>query len=412
MADIGFGTPFGPTLRITAERRDFLTFTLWAMVTFVQFPGDDLLLYPLALYYAYTIWRDQALIAPLLARAWVIMLFPIWCLLSISWAVAPVEALKFALYLGLTMVICFQVAASLTPRQIMHAICLAASIIGVINFIAVFGMGKGELGIFSSKNSMGKNMVVMWNVAFAVFLDPGTRWPVRLGSLVMAAIAAYMATVSNSATAVLLVLGSALTLTAGAIILRGGLLRPSRLATLFLLFGVVLVAALSILPYQQVDPVDAVLGQFGKDSTLTGRTVLWQYAEDQIRERPLLGTGAGGFWRYDESPLVRRIYFEFYKGPWDVFNFHNSYYEIAVHQGLIGLAMVAPALLWGIWVISRRALSEGSMPSVYFFGHMLVVVIRTMTEADFLKPFVIFHMVFWIGAIAAVVPRKNRTYRD
>ena len=153
MADIGFGNPVGPTLRITAERRDFLTFTLWAMVTFVQFPGDDLLLYPLALYYAYTIWRDQALIAPLLARAWVIMLFPIWCLLSISWAVAPVEALKFALYLGLTMVICFQVAASLTPRQIMHAICLAASIIGVINFIAVFGMGKGELGIFSSKKS-------------------------------------------------------------------------------------------------------------------------------------------------------------------------------------------------------------------------------------------------------------------
>lgn len=407
MADIGVGNPTGPTLRISAQQRDFLIFTIWSMVTFVQFRGDDLLLYPLALYYAYTILRDQRAVLPLIARSWVLLLFPAWSLLSPLWAELPVVAFKNALYLSLTIIICLQVAANLAPRQIMHAICLAASVIGVVNIVAAFGLGQGDLGIFTSKNAMGKNMVVLWIVAFATFLDPGTHWPVRLAALGMAGIAAFMAAISDSATAVLLVLASSLMLVAGAIVLRGGLLRASRLAALFVTSGLVLGAAFTYLPYQQIDPVDAVLNQFGKDSTLTGRTVLWQYAEDQIRERPLLGVGAGGFWRYSESPLIQRIYFEFYKGPWDIFNFHNSYYEIAVHQGLIGLGLVVPAMLWGIWMIGRWALSEGSMPSLFFMSHMMVVLVRTMTEADFLKPFVLFHMVFWIGAIAAARQRRD-----
>lgn len=397
----------GPTLRISPERRDFMTFTLWALVTFVQFPGDELLLYPLALYYAFAIWRDQTLIIPLIARAWIVLLFPTWCLITVLWAAVPMAAFTFSLYLFLTLIVCFQVAASLSPRQIMHAICLATSIIAIIHLVVAYGLGVGDLGIFPSKNTMGKNMVILWLVTFATFLDPGTRWPSRLAALGMAGVAAWLSFLSSSATAVLLVLASTLLLASGAVILRGGLLRASRLATLFLLFGSLLIVALAILPYQQVDPVDAVLSRFGKDSTLTGRTVLWQYAEDQIRERPLLGVGANGFWRYQDSPLIQKIYAEFFKGPWDVFNFHNSYYEIAVHQGLIGLAFAGLALLWGVFMIIRWAFTDGSMPSVYIFAHMMVVLVRTMTEADFLKPFVLFHMIFWIGALAAVKRRRG-----
>ena len=406
MANVTTDHAVGPTVRISPERRDFLTFTTWSAVTFVQFPGDELLLYPLALYYAYTIWRDQGSLAPLINRAWIILLFAVWCLISPLWAVEPVGALKQALYVSLTMMICFQVAASLTPRQVMHAVCLAASIIAVVHLTFAYGLGRGHLGIFPSKNTMGKTMVILWIVTFATFLDPGTRTLYRFLSLAMASIAAWMAMLSNSATAVLLVLASTLLLTSGAVIFRHGLMRASRLAILFLLLGVLTSLAVVILPYQQVDPVDAVLSHFGKDSTLTGRTILWQYAEDQIRERPLLGVGAGGFWNYYESPLVQRIFSEFYKGPRDIFNFHNSFYEIAVHQGLIGLGIAVLALLWGVFAIGRWVLTEGSIPSVYFASHMMVVLVRTMTEADFLRPFVLFHMVFWIGALLAVQTRR------
>lgn len=390
------------TLRISRERWDFQIFTLWSMITFVQFPGDELLLYPLALYYLYSIWRDQTRIVPLLARSWIFLLFPLWCLISPLWALYPLDALKNAVYLCLTMAICYQVAVNLSPRQIMHAICLATCLITLIHLFYVYVMGNHHVGIFPSKNTMGKNMVVLWTATFATFLDRGTHWPARFAALTMAGCAMWLAGVSNSATAVILILASGLLLAFGALLLRGGLLRASRIVAVFLFFGLLFTAAVAVLPYQEIDPVEMLLSHFGKDSTLTGRTGLWQYAEDQIREHPVLGVGHGGFWRYQQSPLVQRIYFEYYKTPGSVFNFHNSAYEITVHQGFIGLGLAALALLAAVLVVTRWTLTEGSLPSIYIFSHMLVVMVRIMTESDFLKPFVMFHMVLWIGALVAI----------
>ncbi|WP_281826328.1 O-antigen ligase family protein [Jannaschia rubra] len=395
------GRPTGLQLRITPQRRDFIVLSLWFGVTFVQFPGDQLLLYPLAAYYALTIWRDQRAILPLVSRGWIVLVFPLWCLLSVAWAVEPVEALKHAVYLSLTMLICFQVASSLTPRQIMQSVLLATGVIGVINILYAFGPGEIDRGIFTQKNTMGKNMVVLWIAALATCLDPGAPRIWRLVAAGLAGIAAVMAVLSDSATAVLLVLASSMILLTGAVILRGGLFRASRLATAFFLLAALAGTAMVVLPTLTADPVAVVLDRFGKDTTLTGRTVLWDYAEDQIAEHPVLGVGAGGFWRYQASPLVRKIYFDFYKAPGDVFNFHNSYYEIAIHQGLVGLALAVMGTLWAVVILTRATVRLGTMPLIYFFTHMLVVLVRSFTEADFLRPFVIFHMIFWIGALAA-----------
>jgi len=388
-------------LTITPQQRDSGVFALWAIVTFVQFRYDELLLYPLALYYAYAIWRDQTRILPMLGRAWVLMLYPAWCLLSSLWAVDPASALKHGLYVTLTMLICFNVAMSMTQRQVLHALLLATGTIGVVNLLVAVGTGDMRTGIFPQKNAMGKNMVVLWIVGAAVMLDQDSPRLLRLAGGGLAAIAFTMAIQSESATAVLLCLGSGLVLTFGALFLVGDILRLQRLAILCFGLGIAAAAAAVIVPTLQASPVDAVLDYFGKDRTLTGRTVLWDYAEDQIRERPLLGVGADGFWRYHESPLIQKIYEQFHKGPRDHFNFHNSYYEIAVHQGLIGLGIATVAMAWGVVQIVRGTFRIATVPVIYFFAQMLTVLTRTTTEADFLRPFVLFHMTFWIGALSA-----------
>lgn len=392
----------GFRLRISAERKEFLVFALWCSVTFVQFRGDELLLYPLALYYAWALWRDQAAIVPLLARSWVLMLFPVWCLVSPLWALEPAAAFKKAVYLTLTMMICYQVAATIRPRAIVHAILMAAGLIGVINVVYAFASGDIHTGIFVQKNFMGKYMVVLWVVGAAVMLDRGSAGWIRLGAGGLAAISAVMAVLSESATAVLLVLATGAILVGGALFLLGGVLRASRIATLCLFVAAVFSIGAIILPSLQVNPVDAVLGHFGKDSTLTGRTVLWAYAEEQITERPLLGIGADGFWHNHSSPLIRKILEDFHKGPRDVFNFHNSYYEIAVHQGLIGLGLAVAAIVWGLYQVLRGAFLFGTLPQVYFLTHALAVLPRTATESDFLSPFTLFHMIMWIGALSVV----------
>jgi exopolysaccharide production protein ExoQ len=259
---------------------------------------------------------------------------------------------------------------------------------------------------------MGKNMVVLWVISVCVLLDRDSpRW-VRLAAAGLAAIAAFMAVMSESATAVLLVLATGAVVLAGAVFLLGGVMRLSRIAGLCFSLSALFILGAVLFSSLQSNPIDTVLGHFGKDSSLTGRTVLWDYAEDQIAEHPLVGVGADGFWRYLKSPLVQKIYLEFHKGPGDKFNFHNSYYEIAVHQGLIGLVFAVAALLWALSKIIRGALQLGTLPQIYFFAHALAVLSRTVTEADFLKPFTLFHMVLWIGALSALRVIRHRAEVD
>jgi exopolysaccharide production protein ExoQ len=392
----------GVRLRISPEQRDFLVFALWCCVTFVQFRGDQFLLYPLALYYAWAIWRDQAMIVPLMAKSWALLLFPIWCLISPLWAVNPEAALKQAIYLILTMMICYQVAATLSPRRIVHAVLVAAGVIGVLNASYAFASGDLRTGIFVQKNYMGKYMVLFWVVGLAVVVDRGSAGWIRIGAAGLAVISAVMAYLSESATAVLLILVTSVIILGGVIFLLGGAMRASRISAFCLCIAGAASIGAFVLPSLQTSPIEAVLGHFGKDTTLTGRTVLWSYAEDQIAQRPLLGVGAEGFWRYDASPLVQKIFEDFYKGPRDSFNFHNSYYEIAVHQGLIGLSLAVFALVWGLYHIIRGAFLLGTLPQIYFLTHTLAVLARTLTEADFFQAFTLFHMVFWIGALSVV----------
>lgn len=395
-------------LRITHELREFVLIALWVGVTFVQFPGDELLLYPLALYFAYSIFRDRMRLIPFFLKGWPLFLFPLWCLLSVIWAVEPVATLKHAIYLMLTIMICFLVALHLPPRRIILAVLLATGIIGVLSFVVGIATGNVRIGIFLQKNSMGINMVVLWTVASAVFLDRRCSVWVRSIALALAALAFYLVIASQSATAMLLALATGSINFFGALLLRGHFLRPQRLAAAFAILAVVTSTAAVVLPTYQDDPVEQVLGAFNKDTTLTGRTGLWNYARNQIREEPYLGVGAGGFWRYNHSPLVRRIYEEYHKNPRDYFNFHNSYFEISVHQGLIGLGLAMIAMLWAAGWILRGAFVLGGLPHVMFFTQSLAVTVRTMTESDFLRPFVLFHMLFWIGALCALRAVRER----
>lgn len=403
------------TFRITPAMRDFWAFTLWVLVTFVQFKNDELILYPLAVYFVYAIWRDQRLVVPLLVRGWIPLVFAGWCLISPIWAVEPVTALKIAVYLILTLMICFHAAAVLSARQVMYAVVLATGFIGLLSLFLLLSGQSQTSGVFPQKNAMGKSMIMLWTAAFAVAIDPGSSRKVRYGGLVMALLAFYLGIRSESATAVLLMIANGGILMLGSIVLKGGINRPSRLALTFVLFAGGFLSAAIILPTFQGDPVEIVLEQFGKDSTLTGRTGLWDYAEEQIKEAPVLGVGSGGFWRYQSSPLVQKIYEEYHRGVWDQFNFHNSYYEITVHQGYIGLVLAVTAIIWAWGIIIRGAFRFATIPFIFFFAQSGAVLARTFTESDFLRPFVLFHMLFWIGALIVLKeelrarPKSQRT---
>ncbi len=395
-------TARGRILRITSRQCDAVAVTLWILVTFIQFRGDELLLYPLALYFTARAWHRRNEMAWILSRSLPIMLLPIWSVISPLWAVEPMIAFKTSVYLMLTMLVCYVVVLTLEPRQILYAVLVATGAVGTLNLF--YGLGTGRLvpGLFTHKNMLGTNMVILWTAAVAVGLDrDGIRWMRGLGAG-LATLSLFLIVKSGSATALVLTVVTGAGLLVASPMFLGKWMRPRRLAAICIALALVVALAAWVLASPLGDVVGPVLDRLGKDRSLTGRTTLWVYAEDQIREHPIVGVGSGGFWRYSESPLVQKIHAEFYKGPRTTFNFHNSFYEIAVHQGLVGLGMTLVAMLWAFGWTLRGALTLGTMPAIFFLCQSVAVTIRIFAEADFYKPFILFHMLLWIGALASM----------
>ena len=396
------------TFTISERQRDQLLVSLWIFLTFRPFRYDELILYPMALYFAWAFFRDLPRIFPIIAYSFVFFLFPIWWLLSMLWGVETELIFKSGLQLFLTIIICYCMATRLTTKDLILAVFIASSIYGVASFVVGFtGSGVAARGVFSSKNAMGFAAVMMWFTSLTILISPDFTKVFRRIALLALLIAGWQINVSNSATAVLLAGGiTSLILAFGVLPKTGVFSRMWFYTAIFLFVSAIFWGLAGVMAFNEIDPITAVLDAFGKDATLTGRTVLWNYAEAQIRQNPLLGVGAGGFWTpYDGLSDASRIYVEFHKQKFAHFSFHNSYYEIAVHQGLIGLAIVLLTVFWALALITRSLFSNDRDMAIFFLCVTAVVLVRSMTEAGLLAPFSLLSMLFLTGALMTIRDR-------
>src|SRR3546814_12608248 len=95
-----------------------------------------------------------------------------------------------------------------------------------------------------------------------------------------------------------------------------------------------------------MNPVDLALAALGKERTLTGRSVLWEFALRMIEVRPWLGNGFDAFWNVGDGSTSSYLQYVIRA---EVKNFHNSYLDIAVQLGAFGLALAPGFLLLFAW---------------------------------------------------------------
>ena len=86
-----------------------------------------------------------------------------------------------------------------------------------------------------------------------------------------------------------------------------------------------------------------VVGLVLPDVTYTGRTEIWTFAIDHVRERPLFGYGLGAFW--GSSGVVNSAETEAEEGPNEASHAHNGYLDLALAAGVPGLLLAA------LWVL-------------------------------------------------------------
>jgi len=128
----------------------------------------------------------------------------------------------------------------------------------------------------------------------------------------------------------------------------------------------------------------------GRDSTLTGRTTLWNQVL-RLTVDPLFGAGYESFWLGDRLEHMWRINWEHPNQA------HNGYLEIFLDLGWAGVALLAFLMVWGYRNVARalRWDLESAKLRLAFF---VVAASYNMTEHAFRE----LHPV-WIAFLLAII---------
>lgn len=158
-----------------------------------------------------------------------------------------------------------------------------------------------------------------------------------------------------------------------------------RQLSIYLVVTVVAVVLLEVL----FDFHKVVIEALGRNSTLTGRTDIWQVLLNWDLN-PILGTGFESFW-LGERP--RKIS-EMFQGL-NLNEAHNGYLETYINLGLLGLAITV-AWLVATYFKAHRALLNDFEFGRFRLGYLTAFIVYNWTEAAFRThcfPFFIFFLI-------------------
>lgn len=317
-----------------------------------------------------------------------IFAFAVFACLSVFWSAAPSLTARTAVQY-LSHVVCALIAMRIIDvRTLSRGAVLGTGLVLVYSLL--FGVyhldpldgGYSFVGAFASKNQLGFYASLGVYFAFAAVFLLGERrhWLVLSGGVAL--LATYALVASQSATSVLTT-AAIVAVALGVRFLQA--LRPASRRNLFLA-GLILAIA-GAFAFLNAGGADLVLGAFGKDSTLTGRTYLWQQGVEAARANLFFGIGYQAYWVQGFSE-AERLWEEFFIGSRSGFHFHNTFIETVVETGLLGLALLCLVLLTTILGHLRRVLTRTVNPdSAVLFGVAALLAMRAFVEIDILTPY-------------------------
>ncbi len=360
----------------------FLSFFMLGLTAYAGAPATAMLILPLMILAA----RSPQLALSRAIENWPLLLLPSLAFLSVAWSQYPEATLRASIQLLLTSVLAIWAGSLMNPRVFVSALLFALTLIMTVS-LAVDGgasfFGGGVLqGVFESKNQLAFFAVIQFIAALAVIFDRRQHASERLLALFPLLLAPVCLMAAQSAGALVFsvpAIGTFLALTA--------IGRCSIMTRALVIAGVLVASAAALLAADAfVDDFSSAFDAIGKDSTLTGRTYLWQRAHEFIEQAPLLGVGYQAFWQIGNSP-AEDLWAASFVAEGAGFNFHNLYLNTAVELGYPGLGLLILTLLW-MAVRLFRAILLNPGYSVSFAAAIFVYLISTsFIEVLLLYPF-------------------------
>jgi exopolysaccharide production protein ExoQ len=251
--------------------------------------------------------------------------------------------------------------------------------------IAMYGstlVDIGSQGYFEGKNYLGECAAVALLLSMHEMHYPGWRRSLGIAVVVIAILLVFM---SNSKTALGLAFIAPLLATLTLIIRR-----ITNVSTAIILLSIPsFYVILSNVSNFTANRISFML--YG-DSTFTGRTVIWDFAQHEIDRSPLVGWGYRSFWLVPNSP-------SFEASGWvkTMPNAHNGYVDTKLELGYLGLALLVVFIIATLHAIGRVADRDPARARL-LLSLALFIIVYNFLESLWMRGFEFLWVVFLIVA--------------
>jgi exopolysaccharide production protein ExoQ len=346
-----------------------------------------------------------------LRRNSAILLFLLYCLVSLLWSDYPSVAFKRWIKSVGDVVAVFVVLSERAPFVAMERLLARLTYVLIpvsVLFVKYYpGLGRDYgpwggsatyMGVATSKNTLGAiclcfGLGALWRFLSAYRAKGLTgRFRQMIVQCVILTMVLWLLLVSNAlSSTVSFLMASVLLLAMDTRMVKHN---PVIVHVLMIAMLAASVAVVSL----GLSP--SALRAIGRDPTLTGRTEIWGTVLSEVRN-PLLGTGFESFWL---GPRLERIWNLYWFHPQQA---HNGYLEIFLNLGWVGVVLLiiviatAYRTAFGSW---RRNDPMGSLRLAFFFIGLVV----NLTEAAFFR----MQAPAWLFFLLGIVSVPAVSYRE
>ena len=314
-----------------------------------------------------------------------------FAIVSKNWSHAPDITLRRGIALAGTTMCGLWMAGRFRGRELMEMLGWAMGVSAVLSLIFALlipelGVHQGGdfdgawRGIYLQKNGLGKMMVLGTLTFILLSLREQGRKRRRWQALALLCAAEVLLSTSTTSTLILGALVLLVPLYRG-LAARSRWLVPVALGIALPVVGIALAV---------ITDVDAALGVFGKDATLTGRTELWEFAAATIGDRLWYGYGYGAFWQV--STRAQSIYAAI---GWDAWHAHNGLLELGLNLGVIGIVLFLAGYVAALFHGTSALLSGAREEGIWILGFMTFMLLGNLTESSVLE-----QNAYWILYVA------------
>jgi exopolysaccharide production protein ExoQ len=326
----------------------------------------------------------------------VLLSWPLLAIMSSLWSLTPEMSQYHGIQLLATVLVGFLLSIYTRLDRLVPLVFtafLGSAIVSaafvVVNPGAGIAAGGEWQGVYAHKNLMGSMMGLLIIAAACLFLEGWYRWLSGGATL----FAAMLILLSRSGTAIV-VLAATLAAFPVSMIVRKGVLAAGMAAGFGLVTGA---AGLILLELNGVDLMQFVLRALGKDDTLTGRTLLWDIAINAYESRPWSGFGFKAWWASEETgaPFVKYIIRS------EAGSFHNTFLEVAVALGHVGLFLLVLGLLASFIVALRAYFLDGRPTSLWPLLTVVYIAFTCSAETMLFANHSMFQLLLVVAAASA-----------